>query len=91
MHSYNYMDVMDYKNNYDTPRTEKRIEFLFSYPSISNEEKRKTNFTEALNQIENKFSDLRINKDPKINEKWNFSSSQIGVEWKLMTSPKIKI
>lgn len=63
------MDVMDYKNNYDTPRTEKRIEFLFSYPSTSNEEKRKTNFTEALNQIENKFSDLRINKDPKINEK----------------------
>lgn len=63
------IDVMDYKNNYDTPRTEKRIEYLFSYPSISNQEKRKINFTDTLNQIENKFSHLKINKDPKIHEK----------------------
>jgi hypothetical protein len=60
------MDVMDYKNNYNTPRTEKRIEYLFSYKG--NDEKRKTNFSETLTQIENKLSNFSLNNESKINE-----------------------
>jgi hypothetical protein len=66
------MDVMDYKSNYNTPRTEKRIEYLFSF---RNEEKRNTNFTDTLKQIENKFSNFSINKDYIVNENCNLKNN----------------
>jgi len=50
------MDIMDHQNNYDTPRSEPRLEHLYSYRKI--EERRKTNYYEKIREIKLKHENF---------------------------------